>query len=105
VGQLTSRHRPPRRRPPGSGGAYDPNASPIDLVHKTPKGQLKNPYNDKISEIAEQGHKTFLDASCNGCLGGGGMCPALSNDAGNYHPDDDAKGRSGLEDRLLDPVH
>ena len=66
--------------------------SPIALVKSTPVGQLKNPYADKIADVAEEGHKRFLGAGCNGChggTGGGGMCPPLSNEAWNYDPTDD----------------
>jgi mono/diheme cytochrome c family protein len=65
---------------------------PLDLVKATPKGGLHNPYNDKIADIAEEGHKTYLSAGCNGCHGGGGgggMCPPLTNDTWVYGPDDD----------------
>jgi len=65
---------------------------PIDLVKATPKGGLHNPYNDQIDAIAEEGHKTYLSAGCNGCHGGGGgggMCPPLTNDTWVYGPDDD----------------
>jgi mono/diheme cytochrome c family protein len=61
-------------------------------VKKTEKGQLKNPYNDKIEAIADQGHKKYLSAGCNGCHGGGGgggMCPPLTNDTFVYGSDDD----------------
>jgi mono/diheme cytochrome c family protein len=64
----------------------------LDLIKATPKGGLHNPYNDKIAEIAEAGHKTYLSAGCNGCHGGGGgggMCPPLTNDTWVYGPDDD----------------
>jgi Cytochrome C oxidase, cbb3-type, subunit III len=64
----------------------------LDLIKATPKGGLHNPYNDKIAEIAEEGHKTYLSAGCNGCHGGGGgggMCPPLTNDTWVYGPDDD----------------
>jgi hypothetical protein len=65
---------------------------PLDLVKATPKGGLHNPYNDKIAEIAEEGHKKYLSFSCNGCHGGGGgggMCVPLTNDTWVYGPDDD----------------
>jgi mono/diheme cytochrome c family protein len=67
---------------------------PLDLVKATPKGGLHNPYNDKIGDaaFAEEGHKTYLSAGCNGCHGGGGgggMCPPLTNDTWVYGPDDD----------------
>ena len=67
---------------------------PLDLIKATPKGGLHNPYNDKIADaaFAEEGHKTYLSAGCNGCHGGGGgggMCPPLTNDTWVYGPDDD----------------
>jgi mono/diheme cytochrome c family protein len=65
---------------------------PLDLVKKTEKGQLKNPYNDKIKAIADEGHKKYMSAGCNGCHGGGGgggMCPPLTNDTFVYGADDD----------------
>ena len=65
---------------------------PLELVKKTEKGQLKNPYNDKIKAIADGGHKKYISAGCNGCHGGGGgggMCPPLTNDTFVYGADDD----------------
>jgi mono/diheme cytochrome c family protein len=65
---------------------------PLDLIKATPKGGLHNPYNDKIADIAEEGHKEFLSLGCNGCHGGGGgggMCPPLTNDTWVYNGDDD----------------
>jgi Cytochrome C oxidase, cbb3-type, subunit III len=65
---------------------------PLELVKATPKGGLHNPYNDKIAEIADEGHHTYLSAGCNGCHGGGGgggMCPPLTNDTWVYGSDDD----------------
>jgi mono/diheme cytochrome c family protein len=64
----------------------------VDLVKNTPKGGLHNPYNDKLAETADEGHKKFMGLSCNGCHGGGGgggMCPPLTNDTWVYGPDDD----------------
>jgi hypothetical protein len=66
--------------------------SPIDLVKKTPKHGLHNPYNGQIDAIKDEGHKKFMGLSCNGCHGGGGgggMCPPLTNDVWVYGPDDD----------------
>ena len=64
---------------------------PPDLVAKTPKGQLKNPYNDSQADIVAQGEHLFLSYGCNGCHGGGGggMCPPLINDVWVYDGDDD----------------
>ena len=90
------RHRQ-RQRPPGAEAAAPAAAGDVSphrsLVKSTPVGQgLKNPYADKIAEVAEEGHKRFLGAGCNGChggTGGGGMCPPISNEAWNYDPTDD----------------
>ena len=74
---------------PAAGGA---DMTPFDLVKATPKGQLKNPFNDKIAEVADEGHKRFMGTGCNGChggTGGGGMCPPISNEVWNYDPTDD----------------
>jgi mono/diheme cytochrome c family protein len=74
---------------PAAGGA---DMTPFDLVKATPNGQLKNPFADKIADVADEGHKRFMGTGCNGChggTGGGGMCPPLSNDAWNYDPTDD----------------
>jgi mono/diheme cytochrome c family protein len=67
---------------------------PLDLIKATPKGGLKNPYADKITDaaFADEAHKKYLSAGCNGCHGGGGgggMCPPLTNDVWVYGPDDD----------------
>jgi mono/diheme cytochrome c family protein len=65
---------------------------PAELVAKTPKGQLKNPYKDTQADIVAQGEHLFLSYSCSGCHGGGGgggMCPPLTNDVWVYGGDDD----------------
>ena len=65
---------------------------PLDLIKATPKGGLHNPYNDKVADLAEEGHKKYLSLGCNGCHGGGGgggMCPPLTNDTWVYGADDD----------------
>ncbi len=66
--------------------------TPIELVAKTPKGQLHNPYKDTQADIVAQGGQLLLSYSCSGCHGGGGgggMCPALTNDIWVYGGDDD----------------
>jgi len=72
-------------------GAAD-GSDPLALALSTPVGQLHNPYNNKIAEIAQEGHDTYYKAGCNGCHGGGGggMCPPLTNEAWNYGSTDDA---------------
>jgi mono/diheme cytochrome c family protein len=65
--------------------------TPLEHVASTPKGELKNPYTDYRS-VAEEGHKKFFGASCNGCHGGGGgggICPPLTNGVWVYGSDDD----------------
>jgi mono/diheme cytochrome c family protein len=91
---------PPAEDKPAAGDAAaggecckpDDTTPPLDLIKATPKGGLHNPYNDKIADIAEAGHKKYLSFSCNGCHGGGGgggMCVPLTNDTWVYGPDDD----------------
>ena len=72
----------------------DDTTPPLDLVKATPKGGLHNPYKDKVTDaaFAEEGHKTYLSAGCNGChggTGGGGMGPPLTNEIWVYGKDDD----------------
>jgi mono/diheme cytochrome c family protein len=65
---------------------------PLELIAKTPKGGLHNPYNDEIDAVAKEGRHKYLSYSCNGCHGGGGgggMCPPLTNDTWVYGADDD----------------
>jgi hypothetical protein len=66
--------------------------SPADLVKRTPKGKLVNPYKDTQADIVAQGAKLLQSYSCSGCQGGGGgggMCPPLINDTWVYGGDDD----------------
>ena len=65
--------------------------TPMERVDSTPKGQLKSPYAD-FASVAEEGHRKYMAAGCNGCHGGGGgggMCPPLTNDTWVYGRDDD----------------
>jgi mono/diheme cytochrome c family protein len=65
---------------------------PADLVKNTPKGKLANPYKDTQADVVEQGQTFFRNYGCSGChggTGGGGMCPALTNDTWVYGGDDD----------------
>ncbi|MET0231991.1 MAG: c-type cytochrome [Rhodanobacteraceae bacterium] len=79
--------------PATSGASVDyTKVTPLDLVRATPKGQLRNPYNDREADIVAEGSSIFLSYSCNGCHGGGGgggICPPLSNDVWVYEGDDD----------------
>jgi mono/diheme cytochrome c family protein len=65
---------------------------PSDLVKNTPKGKLVNPYKDTQADVVAQGQVFFRNYGCSGCHGGnggGGMCPALTNDVWVYGGDDD----------------
>jgi mono/diheme cytochrome c family protein len=66
--------------------------TPQDLVKKTPKGKLVNPYKDTQAAIVAQGSKFFQGYSCSGCHGGGGgggICPPLINGVWIYGGSDD----------------
>jgi mono/diheme cytochrome c family protein len=65
---------------------------PADLVKSTPKGKLVNPYKDTQPDVVASGQELLRSYSCSGCHGGnggGGMCPALTNDVWVYGGDDD----------------
>ncbi len=65
---------------------------PADLVKNTPKGKLTNPYKDTQADVVSAGQEFLRSYSCSGCHGGnggGGMCPALTNDIWVYGGDDD----------------
>ena len=65
--------------------------SPLEAVESAEKGELKNPYSGDAT-AAEEGHKLYMAAGCNGChggTGGGGMGPPLSNQVWIYGDDDD----------------
>ena len=88
-----ARHDATAADPPKPAASVDyTKVTPIDLVNATPKGQLRNPYNDSEADIVAQGSSIFLSYSCNGCHGGGGgggICPPLINDVWVYGGDDD----------------
>ena len=46
------------------------STTPLGRVASTPKGQLKSPYQD-FANVAEEGHRKYMAAGCNGCHGGG----------------------------------
>ncbi len=65
--------------------------TPLERVASTPKGQLKSPYPD-FASVAEEGHRKYMAAGCNGCHGGGGgggMAAPLTNPIWIYGDDDD----------------
>jgi mono/diheme cytochrome c family protein len=80
-------------------------ASSTATAESATKGELKNPYSD-FAKVADEGHKKFMAAGCNGCHGGGGgggMGPPLTNEVWVYGKDDDtlfrlvALGSDGLK--------
>jgi mono/diheme cytochrome c family protein len=87
--------------PTGEAGTGSPSAT----AQSAAKGELKSPYSD-FAKVADEGHKKFMAAGCNGCHGGGGgggMGPPLTNPVWIYGKDDDtlfrlvALGSDGLK--------
>ncbi len=67
--------------------------SVTDLVNRTAKGGLHNPYKDSQANIVAQGATLFRSYPCAGCHGGnagGGMCPPLTTSDWIYGGDDDS---------------
>ena len=67
--------------------------SPVERADATPQGKLKNPYSDTDTAVVQAGQKLYMSYACSGChggTGGGGMCPALTNDIWVYGGDDDS---------------
>ena len=63
----------------------------MDIATSTPKGELKSPYQD-FASVADEGHRKYMAAGCNGCHGGGGgggMAAPLTNPIWVYGDDDD----------------
>jgi mono/diheme cytochrome c family protein len=86
-------------------GVSAPSGSPAATAGSAAKGELKSPYPD-FAKVADEGHKKFMAAGCNGCHGGGGgggMGPPLTNEVWIYGKDDDtlfrlvALGSDGLQ--------
>lgn len=97
-------------KPAGGGEAagVDPAGNPTETAKSAEKGALKNPYRDDYESVAEEGHKKYMAAGCNGChggTGGGGMGPPLSNPVWVYGNDGDtlfrliALGTDGLQEQ------
>ncbi len=89
-------------------GGVDPAGNPAETAKAAEKGSLKSPYRDNYESVAEEGHKKFMAAGCNGChggTGGGGMGPPLSNEVWIYGNDGDtlfrliALGSDGLKEQ------
>jgi len=97
-------------KPAGGGEAagVHPAGNPTETAKSAEKGALKNPYRDDYESVAEEGHKKYMAAGCNGChggTGGGGMGPPLSNPVWVYGNDGDtlfrliALGTDGLQEQ------
>jgi mono/diheme cytochrome c family protein len=77
----------------GDAPGDDAKSSPLDLVNRTPKGNLHNPYKDTDANIVSQGESLFRSYPCSGCHGGGGgggMAPPLTKGNWIYGGDDDS---------------
>jgi len=61
----------PQRAAPAPSGEAPSGKTPKATAEGTEKGQLKSPYAD-FAKVADEGHKKFMAAGCNGCHGGGG---------------------------------
>ncbi|MGK2922560.1 MAG: c-type cytochrome [Methyloceanibacter sp.] len=92
----------------GDAAGMDPAGNPTKTAEAAEKGALKSPYQDDYESVAEEGHKKFMAAGCNGChggTGGGGMGPPLSNPVWIYGNDGDtlfrliALGTTGLQEQ------
>jgi mono/diheme cytochrome c family protein len=85
-------HAPTLAAPPGGGDVTAAEImTPLERVASTPKGQLKSPYAD-FASVAQEGHRAYMRAGCNGCHGGGGgggMAAPLTNPVWIYGDDDD----------------
>ena len=82
---------------PAPSGEAASGKTPKATAEGTEKGQLKSPYQD-FAKVADEGHKKFMAAGCNGCHGGGGgggMGPPLTNEVWIYGKDDDTLFRPG----------
>jgi mono/diheme cytochrome c family protein len=95
----------PQQAAPAPSGEAASAKTPKATAESAEKGQLKSPYQD-FAKVADEGHKKFMAAGCNGCHGGGGgggMGPPLTNEVWIYGKDDDtlfrlvALGSDGLK--------
>lgn len=81
----------PAAKAPTEGAGAAAGGGPLETARAAEKGSLESPYADYAS-VAEEGHKKFMAAGCNGCHGGGGgggMGPPLTNQVWIYGKDDD----------------
>lgn len=90
----SSSQSPPPSSPAGAQGSQPAGntMTPVQRADATAKGGLKNPYSDSDAAAVDAGQKLYMAYACSGChggTGGGGMCPALTNDIWVYGGDDD----------------
>jgi mono/diheme cytochrome c family protein len=90
----SSSQSPPPSSPAGAQGSQPAGntMTPMQRADATAKGELKNPYSDSDAAAVDAGQKLYMAYACSGChggTGGGGMCPALTNDIWVYGGDDD----------------
>jgi mono/diheme cytochrome c family protein len=81
----------PQPAAPAPSGEAATGKTPKAAAENAEKGQLKSPYQD-FAKVADEGHKKYMAAGCNGCHGGGGgggMGPPLTNPVWIYGKDDD----------------
>lgn len=75
-----------------SSALYTAHATPpMEALEDAEKGSLENPFSGDAA-AAEEGHKLYMSAGCNGChggTGGGGMGPPLTNPVWIYGDDDE----------------
>lgn len=107
-GEAENADKPAEAEGGGDAAGVDPAGNPTKTAEAAEKGALKSPYQDDYESVAEEGHKKFMAAGCNGChggTGGGGMGPPLSNPVWVYGNDGDtlfrliALGTTGLQDQ------
>ena len=81
----------PQQTAPAPSGEATSGKTPKAAAESAGKGQLRSPYQD-FAKVADEGHKKYMAAGCNGCHGGGGgggMGPPLTNEVWIYGKDDD----------------
>jgi mono/diheme cytochrome c family protein len=81
----------PAAQAPAPSGEAAAGGTPLETARQAEKGSLKTPYAD-FASVADEGHKKFMAAGCNGChggTGGGGMGPPLTNQVWVYGKDND----------------
>jgi mono/diheme cytochrome c family protein len=82
----------PAQSAPASAPAAGSTMTPVQRADSSPKGTLKNPYQDSDAAVVKAGGQLYMNYACSGChggSGGGGMCPPLTDGVWIYGGDDD----------------